>query len=228
MLTWLRRPKRPCQGEWWSTHVQDPGIDCECRWTCCARGIGSWLRALERELVELDSARRSAAMTDARRRSPAARRARLPSGRPRACCRRAWVRALSSIVCSLARSPTPSWVPRSIWMRGRSDVRAALEAITELRIRVHYPLIEAEVAQREQVAIVDAAGSGSRTPGGARGRSPVAVLYGRRVAGVGRPDDRSAPRWRREAWSASRCVRSDFGLDLCPGFRRGVRAGYAA
>jgi DNA-binding CsgD family transcriptional regulator len=57
-------------------------------------------------------------------------------------------------------------VPRSIWIRGRSDDRATLEAITELRVRVHYPLIEADVAQHQQVAIVDAANSRSRTPKG--------------------------------------------------------------
>jgi DNA-binding CsgD family transcriptional regulator len=82
-------------------------------------------------------------------------------------------------------------VPQSVWLAGdAAGAAATLEALRRTQVRLEYPLIDAEVAQAQGVAVVDVVVTGRRSPRGlaeALGWSSyvvVALALGGRTIGL--------------------------------------------
>jgi DNA-binding CsgD family transcriptional regulator len=122
------------------------------------------LQQLEREIIELEYVRRSDALERAR---DAIRRLG-EIGSPQGILDRAAEELGTSsqfdrVLISEVLASTLN--PRSIW--AGEDRAAAQSALAELRrapIRLEYPLIEEEVARRQQVEVVNVGAAGPRTP----------------------------------------------------------------
>jgi LuxR family transcriptional regulator, regulator of acetate metabolism len=126
-----------------------------------ARLLGE-LRQLHRELVELDHVRRSDGLENV---AEAVRRlgeVGSPAGIVARSARELGERSDFDRVL-LSRVEGGRLVPAVLWWRGDEAAAArALEELARRPVALGYPLVEAEVAQRQQAAVVPVAASGRR------------------------------------------------------------------
>jgi DNA-binding CsgD family transcriptional regulator len=120
------------------------------------------LRQLERELVELRQVRR----VDALERVRDAVRRIGEAASPEAILDRAAAdlgtsSAFDRVLISQVRDGL--LVPSALWIRD-GDADAVLDELARTPFRLEYPLVEQEVAQRQDAAVVEVGTSGSRTP----------------------------------------------------------------